>query len=1135
MPLLSRRIRRMIVLWATGLLIGATAMLTPTQTQGTFAQGNGTTPNPIDIDILPIQSAPSDITLSPSSVDENQPSGTVVGALATVDGSGPPFTYTLVSGIGSVDNGQFQITGDQLKTSASFNFEVKNSYTIRIQSEDSTPETVEKQFTISIVDVNEAPADIELSNASVDENKPTGTTVGTLSTTDPDGGDIHTYGLVAGTGDVDNGSFDIVGNQLQTKALFDFETKDSYSVRVETTDGDNVSFAKSFTISIVNVNEAPTNIGLSNASVDENMPTGTVVGTLSTTDPDGGDAHTYSLVAGSGDGDNGSFDIVGSQLRTNAVFDFETAGSYSVRVRSEDAGGLAFERQFTVVITNVNEPPMANEDLAPVSEDSGYTRLSVLDNDDDPEDDPFVVSSVTQPSHGTARIVDNGAAVEYKPSRDYCNNPPGSSLDTFNYTISPGGDTAPVRVRVNCQDDLIVANDNSFVIEPNQPLIINTIAYVDDPDGDLDPRSISVGNGPTNGSTSVQKSSAKITYTPAQGYVGPDAFDYTICDDNRNCDTGRFSLFVSVVDLSLSKNDGGVTVRPGDILSYTLRYTNTGNAAATGVVISEKVPANTKFNAAASRGSWSCSDGATAGVTCKQTVVGVPVNAGGETVFAVRVVAPLPEPATEIVNRAEIAHDNVNGPDLTPANNIAVDRTPIDAGIEFGAKKIDKHLVDADDDGLPSPGDTIRYSIAMTVTGNAPAANVMFVDPLHVATELVANSVTASTGAILSGNQSGDSSVEISLGELPLGQVVAIGYDVFVRNPLPSGISEIDNQAVISGSNFPSALTDDPDTVQPNDPTITFLEAKASLTALKKVKLAIDADNNSVASPGDTLAYTITLDNRGNQALAGIVVTDVVDINTELVAGSVNVNRGTIVSGASGSDTAVVIDIGSLDGDGDAVLLTFQSRIRGSIPGNVEEIVNQAVISSDNLPDILTDDLTFGGAEDPTRITVNANAKVFVSMQDFFIADVDNNSVLSSGDLLIYRLEIFNNGNRNATNIMLENSFDNTMELLAGTVNTSSGIVATGNADGDKSVGVSVASLAGGATIFVSYQVRIGDTFGMNVVRNQAALQYLNNGLLVKTASDDPATSSQLDPTISPVGDATSLQNRLYLPFIAKR
>ena len=48
----------------------------------------------------------------------------------------------------------------------------------------------------------------------------------------------------------------------------------------------------------------------------------TVVGDLSATDPDAGETFTYSFASGSGDADNSSFNILGSQLRTSAVFNY---------------------------------------------------------------------------------------------------------------------------------------------------------------------------------------------------------------------------------------------------------------------------------------------------------------------------------------------------------------------------------------------------------------------------------------------------------------------------------------------------------------------------------------------------------------------------------------------------------------------------------------------------------------------------------------------------------------------------------------------------------------------------------------------------------------------------------------------
>ncbi|HLF76438.1 MAG TPA: cadherin domain-containing protein, partial [Dehalococcoidia bacterium] len=117
---------------------------------------------------------------------------------------------------------------------------------------------------------------------------------------------------------------------------------------------------------IVGASVAPTDIALSAASVQENQPVGTTVGSLSTTDLDAGDTFTYTLVSGAGSSDNGSFSINGNNLLTAASFDFETKSSYSIRVRTTDAGVLSFEKQFTIAVVDVNEglPPSCTKSWA---------------------------------------------------------------------------------------------------------------------------------------------------------------------------------------------------------------------------------------------------------------------------------------------------------------------------------------------------------------------------------------------------------------------------------------------------------------------------------------------------------------------------------------------------------------------------------------------------------------------------------------------------------------------------------------------------------------------------------------------------------------------------------------------------
>lgn len=111
------------------------------------------------------------------------------------------------------------------------------------------------------------------------------------------------------------------------------------------------------------VNMSPTDILLSNSSIQENLPINTLVGLLSTTDPNPGDSFTYSLVSGVGDTDNAFFNINANQLLSSVVFDYETKNSYSIRIRSTDQGGLLFEKQFLVTITKAPENVILNGDF----------------------------------------------------------------------------------------------------------------------------------------------------------------------------------------------------------------------------------------------------------------------------------------------------------------------------------------------------------------------------------------------------------------------------------------------------------------------------------------------------------------------------------------------------------------------------------------------------------------------------------------------------------------------------------------------------------------------------------------------------------------------------------------------------
>ncbi len=107
-----------------------------------------------------VAESPTDLNLSGSSIDENSPEGAVVGTFSTTDpDEGDTFTYQLVSGVGADDNAAFIIVENLLINSSS-DFETQSSYSIRVQTTDSTGNRYEEVFTIDVKDVLEVAAPI---------------------------------------------------------------------------------------------------------------------------------------------------------------------------------------------------------------------------------------------------------------------------------------------------------------------------------------------------------------------------------------------------------------------------------------------------------------------------------------------------------------------------------------------------------------------------------------------------------------------------------------------------------------------------------------------------------------------------------------------------------------------------------------------------------------------------------------------------------------------------------------------------------------------------------------------------------------------------------------------------------------
>jgi uncharacterized repeat protein (TIGR01451 family) len=200
--------------------------------------------------------------------------------------------------------------------------------------------------------------------------------------------------------------------------------------------------------------------------------------------------------------------------------------------------------------------------------------------------------------------------------------------------------------------------------------------------------SVNIGTLPENGKRVLILFDATIISAPIpaglhsvsnQGTVSGSNFPNTVTDDP---DTGApndptVTLIDAAPDLLVTKSDGGITVRPGDPITYTLSYSNVGTQGATGVVLTDTVPANTTFNPAASSPGWTCVPNNNAGSTCTKPIGGMAGGATGTAQYGVFVHVSLTPPGTTITNTASIGDDNANGLELVTSNNVTTDTTQV--------------------------------------------------------------------------------------------------------------------------------------------------------------------------------------------------------------------------------------------------------------------------------------------------------------------------------------------------------------------------------------------------------------------------------------------------------------------------
>ncbi|MEZ5145347.1 MAG: SdrD B-like domain-containing protein [Acidimicrobiales bacterium] len=406
---------------------------------------------------------------------------------------------------------------------------------------------------------------------------------------------------------------------------------------------------------------------------------------------------------------------------------------------------------------------------------------------------------------------------------------------------------------------------------------------------------------------------SQLSNTVSVSSTEPDADP----SDNTATDTTPVD---AVPDLSVSKSDGGVSTTPGGTVAYTLSYANTGNQGATGVVLTETVPANSTFNAGASSAGWSCANGSAAGTTCTLTVGSLAAGASGSRTFAVTAVSPLPAGVTQLSNTVSVADDGTNGPDPTPGNNTGSDTTPVDAAPDLSVAK-------SDGGASTTPGGTVAYTIDYANTGNQAATGVVLTETVPANSTFDAGGSTAGWVCVPDGNAG--STCTLAVGSLAAGATGSATFAVTTASPLPAGVTQLSNTVSVAddGTNGP-----DPTPGNNTGSDTTPIDTATDLAVAK-------SDGDVSVSPGGVVAYTITYTNNGLAAATNVVLTETVPSGSSFVSAS-------STPGWSCVGATCTLNVGTVD-PGAGGTATFAVRATFPVAGGLTQLDNTVTVGAD--------------------------------------------------------------------------------------------------------------------------------------------------------------------------------------------
>lgn len=435
--------------------------------------------------------------------------------------------------------------------------------------------------------------------------------------------------------------------------------------------------------------------------------------------------------------------------------------------------------------------------------------------------------------------------------------------------------------------------------------------------------------------------------------------------------------------LTIAKTADKSSAAPGDTVVYTLTATNSGTRGASGVVISDTLPAQVQFVSASNGGTNN------AGVVSWPSAT---VAGGGATkvvTVTVTVLAPAPASISTLDNNAGVCDDGTNGTTSTPVCASTSKSIGLNARPDYA-------VILTPSTTTAAPGDSITYTVRVDNVGlqNGVGGELVVTLPANTTLTNAGGGDTSTAGSLIFHS--------IDLTGRTVSPVVAGGFvthDFVVRlnSAMPAGVTTLPSSATVVVSR---------DNVSAND------TANAAATLGGAPNLVVTKSATASVVPGGTITWSVVVTNAGNRGAQSITLTDTLPsgIGTATAAAG-SLLRNTVTSSVAAgvvSGSTVTLSPGTVE-VGDTYTYSISASANAVTAAGVESLTNSVTFGT-----IGTTNGT--NTSTPSQLTATATTAV-VSKPDLSVAITDSKTSMTIGTDVsgTYTITLTNTGNQDTT------------------------------------------------------------------------------------------------------------------------